>query len=298
MRAACASVLRKSNAAVREELPCLDLVDRSLNQLAKLPALLFVDRGLQILNFGCVLSYKYDQGNLRDSGHPGITNELRIEGQKTFRLFRISGGGRFPVDDAFRSIHLSNRIDVRHEIGARRQRAGQLHLKIVFGASDLNAIVLSEPFEQVNRLVIEPVPGVILRIGERSVLLLLPLLEECGSWVFSSEISREGVLEAAAEDHGCSIFLLAPAVEVAVAILPRAAKVLANLREAVGHWSPPVTTPSRASWEMNSHSLDGANASRLRNVRPASDLRLVRRTPIRPRRAFSSTSSRPSRSGS
>src|SRR5215469_3069116 len=237
MGAAHTSVLRKSNAAVREELSCLDLIDRSLNQLAKLPALPFVDRGLQILNLRCVLSYKDDQGNLRNASHPGITNELWIESQKTFRLFRISGCGRFPVDDAFCSVHLANRIDVRHEITATRERAGQLHLKILFWASDLNAIILSEPFEQVNRLVIEPVPGVILRIGKRSVLLLLPFLEECGGWVFSFKVSRQGILEAAAKNHGCSIFLLAPSVEVAVPILPWAAKVLANLREAVGHWS-------------------------------------------------------------
>ena len=57
-------VLRKPYATVREELPCLDLVDRSLNQLAKLPALLFVDRGFQILNFGCVLSNKTTRATL------------------------------------------------------------------------------------------------------------------------------------------------------------------------------------------------------------------------------------------
>src|SRR5215472_4948572 len=98
MGAAHTPVLRKSNAAVREELPCLDLIDRSLNQLPKLPALLFVDRGLQILNLRCVLSYKDDQSNLRNARHPGITNELRIESQKTFGLFRVSGCGCFPVD--------------------------------------------------------------------------------------------------------------------------------------------------------------------------------------------------------
>src|SRR6516162_6536738 len=212
MGAAHTPVLRESNAAVREELSCLDLIDRSLNQLAKLPALLFVDRGLQVLNLRCVLSYKYDQGNLRNASHPGITNELWIESQKTLRLFRISGCGRFPVDDAFCPVHLANRIDVRHEIGARWQRAGQLYLKILFWASDLNVIVLSETLEQVNALVIEPVPGVILRISKRSFLLLLPFLEECGRWVFSSEVGREGVLEAAAEDHGGSIFPLPPAI--------------------------------------------------------------------------------------
>src|SRR6516162_6299741 len=239
MGAAHTPVLRESNTAVREELSCLDLIDRSLNQLAKLPALTFVDRCFQILNFGCVLSNKDDESNLRNTSHPGITNELWVKSQKTFRLFRISGGGRFPVDDAFCSIHLANRIDVRHEITATRERAGQLHLKILFGAADLNAIILGEQLEQVNRLVIEPIPGVILRIGKRSVLLLLPLLEECDSWVFSSEISRDGILEATAKDHGCSIFPLPPAVEIPIAILPGAAKVLANLREAVGHWNLP-----------------------------------------------------------
>jgi hypothetical protein len=99
----------------------------------------------------------------------------------------------------------------------------------------LNAIILSEPSEEVDALVIEPVPGVILRVGKRSVLLLFPLLEECGSWVFSSEIGRESVFEAAAEHHGGPIFPFPPAVEVSVSILPRAAKILANLREAVGH---------------------------------------------------------------
>jgi len=57
-------VLRKPYATVREELSCLDLIDRSLNQLAKLPALTFVDRGFQILNFGCVLSNKTTRATL------------------------------------------------------------------------------------------------------------------------------------------------------------------------------------------------------------------------------------------
>src|SRR6516162_4135257 len=178
MGAAHTPVLREANAAVREELSCLDLIDRSLNQLAKLPALPFVDRGLQILNLRCVLSYKYDQGNFRNASHPGVANELWVQSQKTSGLFWISRGRSFPVDDAFRSIHLADRIDVRHEITATRERSRQLHLKILFGASDLNAIILGEPPEQGNRLMIEPVPGVILRIGERSVLLLLPFLEE------------------------------------------------------------------------------------------------------------------------
>jgi hypothetical protein len=37
---------------------------------------------------------------------------------------------------------------------------------------------------------------------------------------------------------------------------------------------------------MDSHALAGAKASRLRKMRPANDLRLVRSTPVRPSRSF------------
>src|SRR5215472_14836197 len=147
MGAAHTAVLRKSNTAVREELSRLDLVDRSLYQLAKLPALVFIYGCLQILNFRCVLSNEDNQGNLRNAGHPGITNRLWVQSQKTSGLFWISRGRCFPIDDAFRPIHLANRIDVRHEMTATGKRARQLHLKIPFWASNLNAIILSEPFE-------------------------------------------------------------------------------------------------------------------------------------------------------
>src|SRR5215467_12739424 len=109
MGAAHTPVLRKSNAAVWKEVSCLDLIDRSLYQLAKLPALVFIDGCLQILNFGCVLSDKDDERNLRNASHPGITNQLWVESQETLRLFRVSGCRRFPVDDRFRPIHRANR---------------------------------------------------------------------------------------------------------------------------------------------------------------------------------------------
>lgn len=86
-----------------------------------------------------------------------------------------------------------------------------------------------------NALVIEAVPGVVLRISEGTVLMLAPLLEERCGWVFPSEIDRQGVLEAAAENHRGFVFFFAPAVEIAVTILSGAAQILTNLREAVGH---------------------------------------------------------------
>jgi hypothetical protein len=42
----------------------------------------------------------------------------------------------------------------------------------------LNAIILAKAFEQVNALVIEPVPGVILRIRQGSVLVVQGLTSE------------------------------------------------------------------------------------------------------------------------
>src|SRR5271155_4146767 len=100
-----------------------------------------------------------------------------------------------------------------------------------------NSIILSKPFEQVNALVIEPVPGVILRIGQGGILVFAPFLEERRRRVSSSEIGSQSVLKAAAEHHRGLVFLFAPAVQVPVSILPRASKVLANLRVAVGHLS-------------------------------------------------------------
>src|SRR5215469_6827291 len=112
MGAAHTSVLRKPNTAVGEELSYLDLIDRSLYQLPKLPALVFIDSSFQVLDFRCVLSNEDNERNLRNAGHPRIANELQIESQKTSGLFWISRGGCFPVDDAFRPIHLADRIDV------------------------------------------------------------------------------------------------------------------------------------------------------------------------------------------
>ena len=71
MGGAHAPVLRKANSAVRKELACFNLVCSCFNWLAKFPALLFINRCLQILNFGRALSHEDDQSNIRDPSHPG-----------------------------------------------------------------------------------------------------------------------------------------------------------------------------------------------------------------------------------
>src|SRR5271154_3140335 len=116
MRAAHTAILGKSDSAVRKELPRFNLIHGCLDQLAKLPPLLLVNGGLQILNFRCALADEDDQSDIGDPSHPGITNQLRIERQETLRLIRIAAGRRFPVDEAFRPVELADRIDIRKEL--------------------------------------------------------------------------------------------------------------------------------------------------------------------------------------
>ncbi len=55
MGTADTSVLWKANSAVREKMAGFNLLDGCFHQLAKFPALFFVDGCLQILNFGRAL---------------------------------------------------------------------------------------------------------------------------------------------------------------------------------------------------------------------------------------------------
>src|SRR5271156_6806243 len=116
MGAAHTTVLGKSNSAVRKEVAGFDLIRGCLNQLAKLPTLLLVNRCLQILNFGRVLANEDDQSNIGDPSHPGIADQLWIQSQQTQRLLRVAAGRRFPVDNAFRPVQFTNSVNVRKEL--------------------------------------------------------------------------------------------------------------------------------------------------------------------------------------
>ena len=112
MGTADASVLWKTDPAVREKMAGFNLLNGCFHQLAKFPTLFFIDGCLQILNFGRAFANKHHQGDIRYSGHPGVAYELRIERQETIRLFRIARCCRFPIEDAFRAVQLANRIHV------------------------------------------------------------------------------------------------------------------------------------------------------------------------------------------
>src|SRR5271154_3630074 len=141
MRATHTSVLGKANPAVRKELARFNLISCSLNQLAKFPSLLFINARLQILNFRRVLSHEDNQSNIREPSHPGIADELWIEGQEPLRLFWIAAGRRFPVDDAFLPVEFTNSVYVREELAPGRERARQFHLQILLGMPYPNPII-------------------------------------------------------------------------------------------------------------------------------------------------------------
>src|SRR6201993_1776 len=124
MGTADASVLWKADSAVREKMAGFNLLHGGFHQLAKFPALFFVDGCLQILNFGRGLSNKHNQGDIRDSGHPGVADQLWIKRQESIGLFRIALSCRFPIEDAIRPVQLANRIDVRYKFASTRKRSG------------------------------------------------------------------------------------------------------------------------------------------------------------------------------
>src|ERR1700723_2779163 len=108
MGTADTSVLWKANPAVREKMARFNLLDGGFHQLAKFPALFFIDGCLQILNFGRGLSNKQNQRNIRYPSHPGVADEPWIKRQEAIGLFRIARSCRFPIEDAIRPVQLAN----------------------------------------------------------------------------------------------------------------------------------------------------------------------------------------------
>ena len=114
---------------------------------------------------------------------------------------------------------------------------------------------------------------------------------------FTQEVGGQSPLEGSPEEHGGAGVLLLPAIEVAMAISPRAGQVLADLGIAVGHgvtsgWA----TLAGKGPESLSHWLTGAKPSRLSREVPFTTTWLILTTPRRPTRFLSSISSCPSSS--
>src|SRR3954469_25191342 len=103
------------------------------------------------------------------------------------------------------------------------------------------------------------------------------------------------MFEDSPEDgRGPSIALL-PSVDVAIAVLLRAGEVLGELRIGV---DVHAAAPGGRNCESSLHCAAGAKPSKLRRARPSTIACETVTTPVRSTTARSSTSSRPSNSGS
>jgi hypothetical protein len=169
VRTAQASVLGEADAAVGRDLARFDLANGRFNEATVLPALYFRNGGLQILNLRMILPHENHERHIGNSTDPGITNQLRIQGQQPFRFFRVATPRGLPVDQAALAIEFAQGVDVGDEFVVSGKLPGQLELQITLRAINPDAIILGEPFEQVNSLVDEAIPGFSFLIFKGSV---------------------------------------------------------------------------------------------------------------------------------
>src|SRR6476646_3666465 len=125
-----------------------------------------------------------------------------------------------------------------------------------------------------------------------------PFLEQDGSRVLPQEEGTQCFLERAPKEHRSASILLSPPFEIAVAITTWAGQIPTNLRVAINHQATPVVGLETEADDSSSHWLAGANPSKFSHDLPFRVVWLTFTTPRSPNRAFSSISSRPSRSGS
>src|SRR5208282_149883 len=89
-------ILRKTDAAVRQEQPGFDPSDSLFDQVCELLPLLVRNGGSEVLHFDQTLAHENNLGDFVDPRHPRIADELRVQCGNAGRLFRISGRGGLP----------------------------------------------------------------------------------------------------------------------------------------------------------------------------------------------------------
>src|SRR5450759_787598 len=141
-RTGCTRVLEETDAAVGQEQSRLNPTYRVVDQGLELLPLLVGDGGPQVLDFNRALTDKDDLSDFIDAGHPGITNQLRVECRNAVRLLWIAGGAGLPLQHTGSAVQLADRIDEGDKAAARTQRASESDLLMAVRLVNLNAPVL------------------------------------------------------------------------------------------------------------------------------------------------------------
>src|SRR5208282_1891709 len=114
-----------------------------------------------------------------------------------------------------------------------------------------------------HALMDQPIPGLSLLVLKRSIPESAPLTIKHRAAIIAAKIGLKGFFKAATEDHGSPGLLLAPAVQVAMAIATRTPQVVTDLGVAEDHFSSSFCSVTvTVVHERASHSPAGANASR------------------------------------
>src|ERR1019366_4343982 len=247
-----------------------DPADRVIRQGFELLPLLVDDGSPQVLDFNRALTDEDDLSDFIDPRHPGIADQLGIQGRNAGRLLWIAGGAGLPLQHTGCAVQFTDRIDKGDKAVARTQRARESDLLMAVWLVNLNPAVLDETLEQLNALLQHVVPGVVSGVGQLQVLTRCPLLKQDCRWIFATEQSRHRLLEAAAEKHGGANVFLLPAIEIAMPVTARAGQVLGDLGVAVIHRDalsfreplPLLAGGTRTEVASSSHWLAGAKPSR------------------------------------
>src|SRR5581483_1255745 len=238
--------------------------------------------------------------------HPGIANQLRIQGGDAFWLLGIAGGGSLPLQQTGCAVQITQSIDEGHKAVTRGQRACKADLLLAVRLVNLHAPVLGKALQQLNALPKHVVPGVVTRVAQLQVLTRCPLFKQNSCRILVTEQSGHRLLEAAPEQHGGPNISLLPAIHITVTVPPRAGQILRNLGVAVGHRAtrtfsaafPLDCGGTRSEFDNSPHWLVGAKPFKFTSEMPFLIVWLIVTTPVRPRNACSSNSSWLNMSGS
>src|SRR5579872_4716587 len=227
---------------MRQELRRLDPGDRVHDQLPELLPLFVGDGSTEVLDFDQPFADEDHLGDFGDAGHPGIADQLGVEGQESIRFFRVAAGGGLPLDQALGIVDFANGIDISDEVVVVGDRTFELDLQVLTGLADTDAIILAETIEQRDALLQHAIPAVTVRVVQCLILVGSPFPEQNPGSVFLSEVSAQSLFEGPTEEHGGTSVFLLPAIQIPMSVTTRAREVLADLGVAVGHGS---------TWELS-----------------------------------------------
>src|SRR6266581_5369722 len=137
-----------------------------------------------------------------------------------------------------------------------------------------------------DSLMEEAVPGLSFAVFKWSIAVRVPFFEKRSSAIFLRKVGPQSFFKTATEDHRCPCLFFPPAIQIAVAVASRAAKILANLRVAIDHHCLPAhhcgpvmcnrVPPSQPRWRRH-RGFGKSVRSELykRSARPREDCRAL-----------------------